>query len=184
MIISANGYLLDQFLQDVSNKRTDEYGGSIENRARFVLEVVDAVTAQIGEEKVGIRFSPWSIFQSKSHSKELSFYTAHHLILGMRMEDPIPQFSYVISQLADKHPKMSYIHLVNTGFAGGDETAVKSGEQIDFARDIWRKTGQPFFIAGGFTPESALEHMKKPGTERDVVVFGRRFLANVSLTNL
>lgn len=62
-IHSANGYLLDQFINTSSNKRTDEYGGSIENRCRFTLEVVDAVTKAIGAERVGIRFSPWSEFQ-------------------------------------------------------------------------------------------------------------------------
>lgn len=61
-VSGANGYLVDQFLQDVSNKRTDEYGGSVENRARFALEVVDAVAAAIGAERTAIRFSPWSPF--------------------------------------------------------------------------------------------------------------------------
>lgn len=59
----ANGFLLDQFVQDVSNNRTDEYGGSIENRSRFPLEVADAVVKAIGAKKTGIRFSPWSEFQ-------------------------------------------------------------------------------------------------------------------------
>lgn len=62
-IHSANGYLLDQFINTSSNKRTDQYGGSIENRARFTLEVVDAVTKAIGHNRTGIRFSPWSEFQ-------------------------------------------------------------------------------------------------------------------------
>lgn len=57
------GYLIDQFIQSVSNNRTDEYGGSIENRARFVLEVVEAVTRAVGQDRTGIRFSPWSEFQ-------------------------------------------------------------------------------------------------------------------------
>ncbi|KAF7340453.1 putative inactive dehydrogenase EasA [Mycena venus] len=61
---SANGYFLDQFLQDVSNKRTDEYGGSIENHARFTLEVIDAVVSAIGAEKTGIRLTSWSPFQA------------------------------------------------------------------------------------------------------------------------
>ena len=59
----ANGYLLDQFLQSVSNNRTDEYGGSIENRLRFPLEVVDAVVEAVGAERTAIRVSPWSKFQ-------------------------------------------------------------------------------------------------------------------------
>ncbi len=62
-IHGANGYLVDQFLQDVSNKRTDEYGGPIENRARFAIEVVDAIVAAIGANKTAIRLSPWSRFQ-------------------------------------------------------------------------------------------------------------------------
>ncbi|KAJ7117178.1 NADH oxidase family-domain-containing protein [Mycena epipterygia] len=70
-IHSANGYLPDQFLQDVTNKRTDDYGGSIENRARFVLEILGAVVSAIGAEKTAIRFSPWSPFQ------------------GMGMADPV-----------------------------------------------------------------------------------------------
>lgn len=59
---NANGYILDQFLQDVSNDRTDEYGGSIENRCRFPLEVLDAVTKAVGQDRTGIRVSPWSHF--------------------------------------------------------------------------------------------------------------------------
>ena len=65
-IHAANGYLIDQFTQDVSNVRTDEYGGSIENRCRFCLEVVDAVVNAVGAERTGIRFSPWSKFQGMS----------------------------------------------------------------------------------------------------------------------
>lgn len=61
-IHGANGYLIDQFLQDVSNKRTDDYGGTIENRARFGLEVADAIVAKIGAERTGIRLSPWGTF--------------------------------------------------------------------------------------------------------------------------
>jgi len=70
----ANGYLVDQFLQDVSNHRTDIYGGSIENRSRFGLEVVQAISNAVGEERTAIRMSPWSTFQRKSvrrHEHEL-----------------------------------------------------------------------------------------------------------------
>ena len=61
----ANGYLLDQFLQTVSNHRTDEYGGSLENRLRFPLEVVDAVVKAVGAERTAVRISPWSNFQGE-----------------------------------------------------------------------------------------------------------------------
>jgi len=65
---SANGYLLDQFLQPGTNQRTDEYGGSIENRLRFPLEVIDSVAKAIGAERTGVRLSPWSTFQGKKYS--------------------------------------------------------------------------------------------------------------------
>ncbi|GKT89521.1 NADH:flavin oxidoreductase/NADH oxidase [Colletotrichum tofieldiae] len=74
----ANIYLIDQFIQDRANKRADDYGGSIENRARSIIEAASAVVAAIGADRVGIRFSPCSTFQ------------------GMRMKDPIPQFTQVI----------------------------------------------------------------------------------------
>ncbi|KIM71062.1 hypothetical protein PILCRDRAFT_83167, partial [Piloderma croceum F 1598] len=74
-IHGANGYLVDQFLQDVSNDRTDEYGGSVENRSRFALEVVHAVVKAVEEKKTGIRFSPWNTFQD------------------MAMKDPVPQYT-------------------------------------------------------------------------------------------
>lgn len=66
-IHAANGYFLDQFLQSVSNKRTDEYGGSIQNRIRFPLEVIDAVVKAVGAERTGVRISPWSDFQGKKY---------------------------------------------------------------------------------------------------------------------
>lgn len=61
----ANGYLPDQFLQDVINDRTDEYGGSIENRARFTLEVIDAIAQKIGPERTGLRLSPWNYLNGR-----------------------------------------------------------------------------------------------------------------------
>ncbi|KAG1793763.1 uncharacterized protein BJ212DRAFT_1414587 [Suillus subaureus] len=61
-IHGANGYLIDQFIQDVTNQRTDEYGGNIENRARFALEVTDAVVEAVGAEKTAFRISPWGVF--------------------------------------------------------------------------------------------------------------------------
>lgn len=74
-IHAANGYLPDQFLQDGVNKRTDEYGGSVANRSRFVLEIVDAVASAVGPKKVGVRFSPWSVFQSMYDSDPVTLFT-------------------------------------------------------------------------------------------------------------
>lgn len=99
-IHGAHGYLIDQFNQDNSNKRTDQWGGSIENRSRFALEVTKAVTQAVGKERVGIRLSPWARFQ------------------GMGMADPIPQFSYLIHQLRELD--LAFLHLVEPRVSGGE----------------------------------------------------------------
>ena len=65
MVHGANGYLIDQFMQDVSNKRTDEYGGSIENRTRFAFEILEAITKSIGEDRTAIRLGPWGTMHGK-----------------------------------------------------------------------------------------------------------------------
>jgi NADPH2 dehydrogenase len=68
-IHGATGYIIDQFLQDMTNCRTDEYGGSIEKRSRFALEVVQAVCNAVGQEKTGIRLSPWSKYLGKDNQR-------------------------------------------------------------------------------------------------------------------
>ena len=104
----ANGYLVDQFLQDVSNTRTDEYGGSIKNRARFALEVMDALVDAVGASRAAIRLSPWSRYQD------------------MRMADPVPQFAYLVEELARRHPDLAYLHVITPNVPGSvgpkDET--------------------------------------------------------------
>lgn len=86
----------------MSNKRTDEYGGTIENRARFILEAMDTIVAAVGENKVAIRLSPWSLYQD------------------MRMNDPIPQFTYLVEQLKERFPNLSYLHVVGLGGPGNE----------------------------------------------------------------
>ncbi|KAI0693777.1 NADH:flavin oxidoreductase/NADH oxidase [Cerioporus squamosus] len=135
---AANGYLVDQFLQDVSNKRTDEYGGSVENRARFALEVMDAITAAVGQSKAAIRLSPWSRYQD------------------MRMEDPIPTFTYVVNQLKERYPNLAYLHTI-TPLAPGTK-----------GRRDHRFHGQalgsnPVITTGGFTRESGIKTAEETG---------------------
>jgi hypothetical protein len=96
--------------------------------------------------------------------------------VGMKMADPVPQFSHILSNLASSHPRLSYVHFIDARI----NPDFPEHETLDFARAIWTPTGRPFLIAGGFTPELALEHFKQPGRENDVVVFGRWFIANVS----
>ncbi|KAE9392574.1 NADH:flavin oxidoreductase/NADH oxidase [Gymnopus androsaceus JB14] len=156
----ANGYLVNQFLEDVSNNRKDEYGGSIENRARFGLEVVDAVVREIGQEKVGARFSPWSTF------------------LDMRMKDPIPTYSYVIKTIKDLYPNFAYISVCEPRVVGDStfDANIYANDSNDFIRDIW--SPKPLIVAGGFDRESAIKRADSTG---DLIAFGRRYISNPDL---
>ena len=91
-IHNANGYLLDQFLRDGTNQRTDEYGGPVRNRARLTLEVADAVTKVWGADRVGIRFSPGGVFND------------------MHDSNPLATFSHVLHEL--NRFKLAYAHLI------------------------------------------------------------------------
>lgn len=159
-IHSANGYLLDQFLHENTNQRTDEYGGSIENRARFTLEVVDAVISAIGANKVAVRFSPWSMFGG--------------LDTGVSV---IPQFSYVIAELQKRAlngHELAYVHVVEPRVAikDKDEPTITTGSN-NFVRDIW--TGV-LVRAGGYKYEHALADTNED--DKLVVALGRLFIAN------
>ncbi|GBE84784.1 Probable inactive dehydrogenase [Sparassis crispa] len=154
----ANGYLPDQFLQDVSNNRTDKYGDSIENRARFLFEILAAVTAKIGAKKTGLRLSPWSEIQD------------------MRMEDPVPTFTYVVSRIAELYPDLAYIHFVEPWVSGTTDRTVREGETNDYFRKIWAP--RPVISAGGYTREHALDAADKKG---DLIAFGRAYISNPDL---
>lgn len=161
-IHGANGYLIDQFLQDTcNNERTDEYGGSVENRSRFAVEVVKAVVEAVGAEKVGIRLSPWSKFQ------------------GMRMADPVPQFEDVIRKISSLG--LAYLHLVQSRVDGSMENNRSSGqdESLDFALRLW---DGPVLIAGGLTAETARYLVDEEFKDKDVVAtFGRYFISTPDL---
>ncbi|ESZ94379.1 NADPH dehydrogenase [Sclerotinia borealis F-4128] len=157
-IHGANGYLIDQFFQDTSNKRTDSWGGSVENRARFGLEVSKAVVAAVGPEKTAIRLSPYSPFQ------------------GMKMEDPIPQFTYITQEL--KKLNLAYLHLVEARINGN--TDCEQVEKVDFLIDIWAGTS-PILLAGGFTAKSAQTIVEEYKGKDIVIVFGRFFITNPDL---
>ncbi|KAJ3777544.1 hypothetical protein FB446DRAFT_806014 [Lentinula raphanica] len=148
----ANGFLIDQFIQDVSNNRTDEYGGSIENRARYALEVVDAVARVVGENKTAIRLSPWNKEQD------------------MGMKDPIPTFTYLISQLKEKHPDLAYLHLIQSRALDDP----KESNETFF--DVWLP--RPLVVADGFTRDTALKLAEREGL---LVAFGRQFISNPDL---
>lgn len=153
----ANGYLIDQFIQDNCNQRTDEYGGSIENRSRFAVEAVQAVTDAVGANRTAIRFSPWSTFNA------------------MRMDNPVPQFSDIIRKLDPLG--LAYLHLVESRIAGNAD--VESFDKLEFAMTIWNG---PLLIAGGYRPDSAKRLVDEEQKSRDIVVmFGRFFISTPDL---
>ncbi|KAI0288227.1 FMN-linked oxidoreductase [Russula brevipes] len=109
----ANGYFIDQFLKETANNRTDEYGGSPENRARFPLEVVDAVSAAVGEERVGLRLSPWlTNFGTLPVFANPPFLDWELMLLALTSSsladnpgnNPVPTFSYLVSEVRRRHP--------------------------------------------------------------------------------
>ena len=158
-IHSANGYLLDQFLEDKTNHRTDAYGGSIENRARLLLEVVDAVVQVWGKNRVGVRLSPFGVFSDMGDS------------------NPIALFSYVLQQLSNRG--IAYAHIVEprVGNAGAD-AAIDS--EAPRTAEIFRRAFKGVLIsASGYTAETAetaiASHLA------DAVAFGRLFIANPDL---
>jgi 2,4-dienoyl-CoA reductase-like NADH-dependent reductase (Old Yellow Enzyme family) len=157
-IHSANGYLLDQFLQSNSNQRTDEYGGSAENRSRLVLEVIDAVSSAIGQERTSVRFSPYSHFQD--------MYDAN----------PRETWSVVTQAIQDRFPKLAYLHFVEARVNGNVDRDVDGAETLDPFHNIWKGV---FLRAGGFDLESAVAFADK--YDNDVIVFGRMFISNPDL---
>jgi len=124
----ANGYLPDQFLQDMSNQQSDRYGGLIENRARFPLEIIKAISNAVGQDRVRFWVSPWSTWQ------------------GMRMEDPKLMFSYLVSQAKENFPDLAYLHVIENK---------NDMESNKFLRKIW--DDKVFIAAGGYTLQTAVE---------------------------
>ncbi|KAF9890364.1 hypothetical protein FE257_006031 [Aspergillus nanangensis] len=150
-IHGANGYLVDQFTQDVSNVRTDSWGGSIENRSRFALEVTRAVVSAIGNDRTAIRLSPWGRFQD------------------MRMSDPVAQFSHLADKLAEF--KLAYLHLI-------ESDARAEGESLRFLLDAYGNAS-PVVLAGNYTSALAKEVVDDEYKDRDVVIaFGRPYISN------
>lgn len=158
-IHGANGYLLDQFLHDSSNRRTDEYGGSIENRARLLLEVVDAVAAAVGADRIGVRLSPWSG------------------ILGMRDSAGLALWEYVITELGKRD--LAYLHLIEPRSDFTDDEKPLDMDAPDVASLFKTAFDGPIISAGGFVPETAAAAVASG--KSDAIAFGRSFIANPDL---
>ena len=155
-IHGANGYLPDQFLQDGTNHRTDAYGGSIENRARFLLEVTQAAIDVWGADRVGVRLSPSGTYGSMSDS------------------NPQETFGYVAEKLDEMG--IAYLHVVEPRIKGTELIAESEAVAARHLRGAFRGT---LIAAGGFDSASA-EAIIRAG-DADAVAFGRAFISNPDL---
>jgi N-ethylmaleimide reductase len=151
---SANGYLLEQFIRPNTNQRTDAYGGPIENRSRFVLEAVETTTTAIGKDKVGIRLSPFGVFN------DMPIYDA--------ME---ADYTYLAQQLNDRG--LVYIHLV-------DHSPMGAPPVPDAMKAAFRKLFKwTLLLSGGY--DAARAEIDLAAGKCDLIAVGRPFLANPDL---
>ena len=159
-IHGANGYLVDQFTQATCNQRQDEWGNSIENRARFALEVTKAVVAAVGADRVGMKLSPWGKIQGMG-----------------TMEDLVPQFQYLVSELREMG--LAYLRLANSRWL--DETGAAEAEDNEMFARAWGRS-RPLLLEGGYDAASAQEEADdRFGSYNVAIAFGRLFISNPDL---
>jgi len=155
---AANGYLFDQFLQDGSNKRTDIYGGSFENRARFLIEAAQAVISVWGSDRVAVRLGPSGSWGDMSDS------------------NPEGLFNYVAQELAKLN--LAYLHLIEPRVLGNVDDDSKDPNPV--AAQLIRKHYKGVIIAAGGFKAASAEAVLQAG-DADLVAFGRDFIANPDL---
>ena len=158
-IHGANGYLLEQFLQSNSNLRTDQYGGSFENRTRLLLEIAQAAIGIWGANRVGVRLSPYGIANGSGEA------------------DPMPLYTHVVKAL--DRLGLAYLHLIEPRSSGAGRAEV-NWQNVPSAmvlfRPLWRGV---LMTAGGFTGETAEAAIAQG--HADAIAFGRIFISNPDL---
>ena len=155
----ANGYLLEQFIASGTNRRDDLYGGTIANRARLLMHVVEAVSEVWGPDRVGVRLSPLSTFND------------------IRDDDPESTFGHIAERLSDF--RLAYLHVVNPAAAAiehGTKPDPRAMRMVDLIRECYRGT---LMLAGGFDRDTAEAWLERG--KADLIAFGRKFLANPDL---
>lgn len=157
-IHAGNGYLIDQFLHAGSNRRADAYGGSAEGRSRLLWEVCEAVCAAVGNDRTGLRLSPFGVFNDVDDA------------------DPASLFDTAIRGLAAFRP--AYLHVINPEVSGDRSVSVTA---VDVARFSRERFDGPLMIAGGYDAASA-ERALRDGFA-DLVGFGRPYIANPDLAH-
>ena len=158
-IHAANGYLLDQFLQDKTNQRQDQYGGSIENRLRIVGEVIEAVAKVFPSDRIGIRLSPYGTFNDISDS------------------DPVALFTAAIQKLNGYN--LAYLHMIeprSTSAGGGDQVF----EDAPITSEMFRAAYQGKFLTAGGYDQAMGEKVLEEGLA-DAVAYGRLYISNPDL---
>jgi N-ethylmaleimide reductase len=155
----ANGYLLDQFLKTGANQRRDDYGGSIENRARLLLEVMRAVASEVGGQRVGLRLSPVT--------------PANDIVDA----DPQPLFEYVVRELAPLG--LAYLHIIE-GATGGPREVEGRPFDYEALRKAWRVAGAKgaWMVNNGYDKPRAEQAVAEGA---DLVAFGKAYIANPDL---
>lgn len=158
-IHAGNGYLIDQFINSESNRRTDAYGGSIENRARLLFEVVDAVSAEVGAVNVGVRLTPMGRF------------------MGMGDDTPEATFGHIAEHLDGQN--LAYLHLVEPAIVGTVKDEKYDPRWDAIIKLMRRRFNGVLMLAGGYTLETAIQAIESG--RADLIAFGRPFIANPDL---
>lgn len=168
-IHGAHGYLIDQFMKDGINERTDEYGGSLENRCKFIMQVVQAVVSAVGADRVGVRISPAIDHLDAMDSDPLS--------LGLAVIERLNKLQ------TDCGARLTYLHVTQPRYTAYGQTESGSHgnaeEEARFMR-TWRRAYQGTFIcSGGFTRQLGIEAVAEG--DADLVAYGRLFISNPDL---
>lgn len=158
-IHAANGYLLDQFIQSSTNRRSDTFGGSVENRTRLLLEVAEALSRIWGPDRIGIRISPLGQMNEISD------------------DNPEATFGYLVEQLTEFG--FAYLHVVNPATEQMQKGAPPDQRSLALVKLIRERFKGALIAAGGFDAEAATQWIREG--RADLIAFGRKFIANPDL---